>query len=45
MENEVKKNVWIWITESLRCLVEINMVNQLYFGKKNKLKKKSKSEM
>ena len=34
----LKKNVYICITESLCCIAEINIVNQLYFSKKKKVK-------
>ena len=33
MEKNMKKNVYMCITESLCCRAEINIVNQLYFNK------------
>ena len=35
MEKNMKKNVYIWIIESLCCIVDIkhNIVNELYFNK------------
>ena len=43
MEKNMKKNVCVWVCESvsLRCTVEINTVNQLYFNKIN-LKNRNK---
>ena len=35
MEKNIKKNMYIYISESLCCTVEMNTVNQLYFDFKN----------
>ena len=40
MEKNMKKNVYICVTESLCCSADINIVNQLYFRKINPNRKR-----